>query len=362
MKYTQAYTSVRRAISHQQSVLMVGEPGIGKTSLAKCLANELGMDLVVSTPSLWDPTDARGLPFPDHQNGKTVVLPFAQMHSLIHATRPVLWLVDDIGQATPTVQAALMPWLLERQNEGMKLSDHVHIVAATNDRKHRAGVQGLLEPVKSRFTKIITLEACYKHWRTHFAIPSGVHPYVLAFLDFNDLNKTGNKAFNDFQPTADLTNSPSPRTWANASKILNDAEKDGVLAEAFDVDSVLFHDVSGSVGAKIAGELWSFIKKSEELPKSIDEVFTSPDQCAIPKSLETKFILVTSIVRSCTLEKLGGAVQFAKRLYKENEEIGSALIRSLFLRKELVNSKEFIEMSTHREYSKIFHGCGVARA
>lgn len=362
MKYPQAYESVRRAIHHNHSVLIVGEPEIGKTSLLKTLADVLDMDLVVSTPSLWDPTDAKGLPFPDHQNGKTTVLPFDQMHRLINAKKETIWLIDDIGQATTSVQAALMPWILERENEGQRLSDHVHIVAATNDRKHRAGVQGLLETVKSRFNKIITLEPCYQHWRNAFALKANVHHIVMAFLDFHDRLNAQNLAFNNFQPTADLTNSPSPRTWASASKIINAAEKEGFIDELGDVDSVLFHDVCGAIGQTTASELWSFARKASELPSSIEEVFINPHGCKIPSSLETKFILVSSIVRSCKVENVSSATEFAKRLYAENEEIGSALIRTLFMKSDFQNTNAFIEMSTHPEYGRIFHGANVARA
>ena len=65
--------------------------------------------------------------------------------------------LDDLGQAPMSVQAAAMQLILARRINGFKISDKVIFMAATNRREDKAGVTGILEPVKSRFAWIVEL-------------------------------------------------------------------------------------------------------------------------------------------------------------------------------------------------------------
>ncbi len=73
------------------------------------------------------------------------------------ATKLTACFIDDLGQATPAVQAAAMQLILARTLNGHRVSDHVVFIAATNRRTDRAGVSGILEPVKSRFATLVEL-------------------------------------------------------------------------------------------------------------------------------------------------------------------------------------------------------------
>src|SRR6185436_20188967 len=98
--------------------------------------------------------------------------------------RPCLWFLDDLGQAPPAVQASYMPWLLERECAGNRLPDHVVVMAATNRRTDRAGVAGVLEPVKSRFASIVTLEPDVDEWCDWAIKQPFMPPEVVAFIRF----------------------------------------------------------------------------------------------------------------------------------------------------------------------------------
>lgn len=137
-------------------VLIKGTPGIGKSDVVAQAAQKIGWPLIISHPVVADPTDYKGLPFA--VDGHAKFLPFGDLEKLLETKTPLIYFLDDLGQATPAVQSAVMQLLLARQINGHKISKEVRFVAATNGRADRANVQGILEPVKSRFASIVELE------------------------------------------------------------------------------------------------------------------------------------------------------------------------------------------------------------
>src|SRR5687768_14063984 len=118
--------AIKASILNNDPLLIQGLPGVGKTAIVAEVTEELGWDLIVSHPSVSDPTDFKGFPWL-HQEGKVTVadwVPFGDLRQLIEAKRPTVWLIDDLGQAPPAVQAALMQ-LVHRDSRslnGQKLS------------------------------------------------------------------------------------------------------------------------------------------------------------------------------------------------------------------------------------------------
>jgi len=159
----------------RESVLITGAPGIGKSQIVEQAAKDAGADLILSHPAVADPTDFKGLPWPDKDAASASFLPFGDFHRALSATVPTVWFLDDLGQASPSVQAAAMQLLLARRVNGHVLPDCITFVAATNRRTDRAGVSGILEPVKSRFVTIVELEATLEDWCS-WAIDNNVPP------------------------------------------------------------------------------------------------------------------------------------------------------------------------------------------
>src|SRR5271156_851581 len=148
-----------RAIPARLPILITGAPGIGKSDIVAAAAVDAKADLILSHPAVADPTDAKGLPWPGKNGTEATFLPFGELAQAIKAKNPTVWFLDDLGQASPAVQASFMQLLLARRVNGHVLPDCVTFVAATNRRADRAGVSGILEPVKSRFATIVELVA-----------------------------------------------------------------------------------------------------------------------------------------------------------------------------------------------------------
>lgn len=183
MKPSQLSRLLTAAIPAGLPVLIKGAPGVGKSAIVEQAAAEVGADMILSHPAVSDPTDAKGLPWVGKDGESATFLPFGELAQAIKADRPTVWFLDDLGQAPPAVQASYMQLLLARRVNGHKLPDCVTFVAATNRRTDRAGVSGILEPVKSRFAAIVELEADLDEW-CKWAIAQELPPELIAFLRF----------------------------------------------------------------------------------------------------------------------------------------------------------------------------------
>lgn len=286
-----------QTIPARRPVLITGGPGEGKSDIVAQATEAAGADLVISHPAVEDPTDAKGLPWiaPDATHAQ--FLPLGQVARVLGAERDTVWFLDDFGQAPASMQAAYMQWILAREINGHRLPDCVTIIAATNRRTDRAGVSGILEPVKSRFATIVNLETSIQDWSA-WALRSGKIPAELvAFLRFRpDL-------LSKFEPSADLTNSPSPRTWTNAAAIL-----------ALDLDRTTRAEaLAGAVGEGASLEFLAFLEMYRSLP-SIDAILLDPDAALLPSEPSALYATATALAQRATEASFPRVARYAERL------------------------------------------------
>ena len=233
---------VKRYIAAKIPVLLTGAPGVGKSSIVEQAAAASGFDVILSHPVVADPTDAKGLPWPGKDGTEATFLPFGDLAQAIKASRPTVWFLDDLGQASPAVQASFMQLLLARRVNGHVLPDCVTFVAATNRRTDRAGVSGILTPVLSRFGAVVGVEVAVDDW-CRWAFGAGVPPELISFMRFRPklLHDMG-----DGKKANDMENFPCPRTWEYAGKAINMALPDDLEFTA------LAGAVGGRVGTSVA--------------------------------------------------------------------------------------------------------------
>lgn len=302
-------------------VLLIGAPGVGKSDLVSSVAASEKLDLLISHPVVSEATDAKGLPFPDKKGETARFLPYGDLALALKATRPTLWFLDDLGQAHPQVQASFMQLLLARRIGEHVLPDCVTFVAASNRKADRAGVQGLLEPVKSRFATIVNLVPTLDDWMA-WALSNGMPPELTAFLRFrSDLLLKSS-------PTLDLVNSPSPRTWANLGRLMNcglDADMESEVA-------------TGAVGEEAATELLSFLKVWRDLPDP-DAVLLDPLGAPVPDQVSSLYALASALAHRANTANFGRILKYATRLQEADKgEFAGYLLRDSARRNPEVNS------------------------
>lgn len=327
------------AIKHRLPVLIKGAPGVGKSDIVAQAVREAGADMILSHPAVADPTDAKGLPWKAADGDHATFLPFGDLDRALKAKKPTVWFLDDLGQAAPAVQASYMQLLLARRVNDHILPEHVTFVAATNRRTDRAGVSGILEPVKSRFASIVELEVHPEDWGD-WAIRNDIAPEIIAFIRFRpDL-------LCDFKPSQDLTNSPSPRTWARVSAWM----KAGLARE-------IEHQVyAGAVGEGPATEFVSFLKIARDLP-SIDEILLAPDTAPIPTKPAELYAITSGLALKSNAANFDRVTTYLLRMAAEKRvEFAVFCVRAAYGRdSKISNTKGWVQLS-QSEVGKVFTG------
>lgn len=330
MRPADMITFVRACIDARLSVLITGAPGIGKSDLVAQACREAGAEMILSHPAVADPTDVKGLPWvaPDAQSA--TFLPFGELARACKATGPTVWFLDDLGQAPASVQASFMQLLLARRVNGHVLPDCVTFVAATNRRTDRAGVSGILEPVKSRFASIVELDVNMDDW-CQWAFGANVPAELIAFLRFRS------ELLCAFTPSADLTNCPLPRTWSHVAKLL-----------ALNLPTAIQHAaIAGAVGEGAATEFSAFLKLYAELP-AIDGILLDPDGAPIPAQPATLYAVVTALGMRATPQTFPRLARYATRLTDGNHGEFAALLLRDSVRKDkaIMQTAAFVKLAS----------------
>lgn len=320
-------------------VLLTGPPGVGKSDVLARAASDAGADLILSHPAVADPTDAKGLPWISDSKTEATFLPFGELARALRASKLTVWFLDDFGQAPAAVQASYMQLLLARRVNGHCLPDCVTFVAATNRRTDKAGVSGILEPVKSRFAAIIEMRADLDEW-CQWAFLNGVKPELVAFLRFRpDLLCA-------FQASADIVQSPLPRTWAYASRLLSlGIDKDLELPA-----------LTGAVGEGAAVEFTAFLRMFRELP-SIDGILVDPDAATIPDGPAALYAVTAGLATKANAKNFGRIARYAQRLSDAKRgEFAALLVRDAVRRDaEIQHTEAFVRM-TSTELGQLMSG------
>lgn len=306
MNYTDTLKSVDLVLATGEVPLIIGESGIGKTALAKELAQKNRWSLVVINGNLLKEGEIGGLPTiesyvvsePESVNplaakpGKTAGngqgIPrekkstvYAVHHKLreideaIAQGTTVLLFIDEINRCEHTVQQELMNLILNREINGYNLPEGVKILAAMNPSSKYGSdfdyqVVDMDAAQENRFVWLF-MDPDHNQW-IDWAIGAGIEPKVIEFIStFPDyLHKINEE---DLRAT--------PRSYARISssyKIYKE-NKDSIPR------SVFLNVVKGNVGRVIAEEFVSFAEADYSPLIAYDDVFSGT---SLPESLRDR--------------------------------------------------------------------------
>ncbi len=309
MKPSELKTTLKYAFKKSKSILIVGMPGIGKTDIVKQASKKY--DLLILHPVVDSPIDYKGLGA--IVNGEAKFLPYGNLKRMLNAKSKLIVFFDDLGQATEAVQKAVMQLLLARELNGQAISKHVVFVAATNRRGDKAGVSGILEPVKSRFDAIVELEPDADEW-CKWANKKGMPAELISYIQWRP------QMIKDFEPTKDLVNSSVGRTVAAVGKHMLDKVPASVRLELF----------QGAAGKKFATEFIGYLNVFSQLP-TVKEILTNPTTAKLPTEVSGKFAIMGMIVEHATNENLDKFMQYIDRL--NSNEVVTATMKLLSIKK-----------------------------
>lgn len=314
LKPSQLFDLLVSAFQDNQIVCIVGEPGVGKSDIVDQARQKLGMDLILSHPVVEDPTVPAGLPWVSEDHQSAQFLPFGNLHRALNATTPTIWFLDDFGQASPATQAAYMQLLLARKLNGHVLPECVNFVVATNERTHKAGVSGLLEPVKSRMDAIVRLRADLDDY-CDWAFKNNLPKELIGFL------RQRPELLSKFEPTADLTQSPSPRSWAKCSKWIEKSLKGNLSSD------LQYPAYAGCVGEGAAIELKASLQLMVNMP-NLDSILKDPKKAPIPTEPAIMYAVCAGLAYKATDSNFRGIALYAQRLHEgKNSEYAALLLK-----------------------------------
>jgi hypothetical protein len=246
-------TAVKHCINSNQPLLITGAPGIGKTEIVEQAAQELtagieGACYMILHPVCDDPSDWKGLGFPAADRETANFLPYGNLKQLMEAPALCICIIDEIGSASESVQKAIMQPIRQRSINGKQISEHVRFILCTNRRQDKAGVAGIIEPLKSRCI-IVALDVNDDDWR-QWAHSAGMPSELISF------SKLRPQLLHDPHPSlTEITNSSNPRGWGEVGKLQNTGIPYHLQYEMF----------QGCNGETFAAEYCAYLQTCKEL-------------------------------------------------------------------------------------------------
>lgn len=205
--YQQIKQIIPKILKAKRTPAIWGPPGIGKSSLGREIAKELGCEIVVLDAPLLQPFDY-AIAVPDHSEKKVKLYDCGYLPQ----KGPVVVLVEDLPHAKSYQMIPLMQIILDRRIGNLKFADDVYFIITGNREEDLADVNFIPSPLLNRIIHL-NLEVNFEEWEK-WAKSSGINEKVIAFLKsspqyFLELPSEGQKAF------------ATPRSWHAFSDILN---------------------------------------------------------------------------------------------------------------------------------------------
>lgn len=274
------------------AVFIWGPPGVGKSDVARQVADEEEVGFVDLRLALMDPTDLRGIPVPE--DGKAKWLPPSALPT---EGRGILFL-DELNFAPLLVQSSAYQLVLDRKLGEYQLPKGWCVIAAGNKTEHGANTYKMAAPLRNRFVHI-DFEVSMDDWR-EWAIKNDVASEVVEFISFRpDL-------LFQFDPKRYENAFPTPRSWEFVSAILK--SQNGLSKE------IVHKVIEGTVGAGAATELIGYLKVREGLP-TVDDILNGKD--FIPSKADVACALVTALVIRARADQFARLLNYSDKLPAE---------------------------------------------
>lgn len=260
-------------------VMVWGAPGVGKSTIVKSLAKEMGLGFVDVRLAQMESIDIRGLPLPDKDNHCVQWLP-SSIFPTDNSKGGIIFL-DELSAAPKDVQVASYELILDRQLGGgdiYKVPSKWIIVAAGNRSCDRAVSTTMSSALANRMMHL-EIEADAQDWIT-WAVMHGVHPAVVGFIQFKPqllLSVDDQNLERGF---------PTPRSWERVSEMCKILKNETLLRKA----------VYGLVGVPTGQQFMEFFKIANNLENVYEMMINPSKKVVIPSRDDLKFALTSAMV------------------------------------------------------------------
>ena len=208
--YIQLFPIIRATLEAGISVLLLGPPGVGKSSLAAELSRVMNRTLIDIRLAQKDPAELGGVYFPNRETQTLELFPPAWVKRA--CSEPCLVFLDEINAAvTKLHQAAAYQIVLERRIGEFRFHPGTVVLAAGNREEDNAIVTPLSSALCNRFAHF-EMRPDTDAW-LEWAAKHGIDENIMAFI-----RTYGNDVL--YKVSEDARSFPTPRTWAMASRVM----------------------------------------------------------------------------------------------------------------------------------------------
>ena len=270
-----AKKAIRKAINVHRPVFLWGPPGIGKSDLVKQIGEDAGREVIDVRLALWEPTDIKGIPYYNSDEGKMTWAPPAELPT--NADSKAIIFLDELNSAPPAVQAAAYQLILNRRVGTYELPKGVDVVAAGNREGDRGVTYRMPAPLANRFVHL-EAKVDFDDWQ-EWAVMNAIHPDVIGYVGF------AKQDLYDFDPKSPSKSFATPRSWMFVSDLLADDDTD---------TDTLHNLVAGAIGDGLAMKFMAHRKIAGKLPKA-EEILSGKVKDLQIKEVSAMYSLTVSL-------------------------------------------------------------------
>jgi len=274
-----ARKAIKKCFAKKRPLFLWGPPGIGKSEVVADITAEMGGYMIDLRLGQMDPTDIRGIPFFNKENGKMDWAPPIDLPDEELASKyPVVVLfMDEMNSAAPAVQAAAYQLVLNRRIGKYFLPDNVVIIAAGNRESDKGVTYRMPTPLANRFVHI-EMKPDFAVWQD-WAVRNNIHKDVVGYLSF------AKQDLYDFDAKSSSRAFATPRSWVFVSELLADEDTDETTTTDL---------VAGTVGEGLAVKFQAHRKIAGRLPKP-EDVLSGKEKDLKVKEVSAMYSLVISL-------------------------------------------------------------------
>lgn len=267
-----------------------GQPGVGKSSVFREVADKMGIELIDFRPALHGIEDFLGLPtFSEDKKRSSFATP-----SWLPTKGKGIFFIDELPQSSPAMMAALSQFILDRRIGDYTLPKGWHIAAAGNRTTDRAATHKRPSHINDRLI-IMQMDFNLDDFITYCRNKS-VPPVIQAFCKFKP------NVLTSFDPNYEVN--CTPRSMIMASTMI-------------DADAKIKTEMlQGTIGEGPTAEFIGFQRVWQDLPDLAD-ILAKPKTIKISDNLAVKYAISTMLSANANIDNFDTMMEFMERLPTE---------------------------------------------
>lgn len=315
---------LRMAWKCRRSLFVIGDFGVGKTTVVSDFAASEGAEFHTLVASMMDRLDLGGLPYGDAESDTTRMRPSAVVAGLSKERnpqgRPAVLYLNEFNAAPDSVQPVFLRLIGERRVGELTIRDNVLVVADGNPSTASRLARDLPEPTRRRFNWLMVRSSA-PTW-CDYAARRGLNPLVPAFVSQQA------RFFYTFDPSK--KHHLCYACGASWERLAADLEHAGAV---FGGDGeALTTWACGLVGVEAGQQFAAFLRHRNSIP-DVFKFLAKPKTHELPAAADAFWVFLASVAQVATdnpEKHLDPASLLAARLFRENQvEAGAYLVRYL---------------------------------